>query len=105
MQDNLPQLDITEEKLIDEVRGIYAGLVMVEKECIEIDKQQSESPNKLSDNKWQALISLHRTLLHEHHDFFLASQNPSASEVLKRLPEKYVMPARMWRYGIHSFIH
>ena len=72
MQDNLPQLDTTEEKLIGEVRGIYAGLVMVEKKCIEIDKQQSESPNKLSDNKWQALISLHRTLLHEHHDFFLA---------------------------------
>lgn len=95
---------LTEEQLVNEVRGIYAGLVMVEKKCIEIDKQQAESPNKLSDYQWQALISLHRTLLHEHHDFFLASQHPSASPVLKRLSEKYAMPARMWRYGIHSFL-
>lgn len=95
---------ITEEQLINEVRGIYAGLVMVEKKCIEIDKQQSESKAELSQAQWQALISLHRTLLHEHHDFFLASQHPSATPVLKRLAEKYAMPARMWRYGIHSFL-
>jgi len=103
----LPQLEthpLTEEQLVNEVRGIYAGLVMVEKKCIEIDKQQAESKNKLSDHQWQALISLHRTLLHEHHDFFLASQHPSASPVLKKLAEKYAMPARMWRYGIHSFL-
>lgn len=93
-----------EEQLINEVRGIYAGLVMVEKKCIEIDKQQSESKTPLSPVQWQALIALHRTLLNEHHDFFLASQHPSASPVLKRLAEKYAMPARMWRYGIHSFL-
>jgi hypothetical protein len=95
---------ITDEQLINEVRGIYAGLVMVEKKCIEIDKQQSESKTALSPLQWQALIALHRTLLNEHHDFFLASQHPSASPVLKRLAEKYAMPARMWRYGIHSFL-
>lgn len=95
---------ITEEQLVNEVRGIYAGLVMVEKKCIEIDKQQTESKAELSAAEWQALISLHRTLLYEHHDFFLASQHPSASPVLKRLAEKYAMPARMWRYGIHSFL-
>lgn len=95
---------ITEEQLINEVRGIYAGLVMVEKKCIEIDKQQAQSKAELSSAQWQALIDVHRTLLNEHHDFFLASQHPSASLVLKRLPEKYAMPARMWRYGIHSFL-
>ncbi|OQD73360.1 hypothetical protein PENDEC_c015G02968 [Penicillium decumbens] len=95
---------ITEEQLINEVRGIYAGLVMVEKKCVEIVKQQMESDAELSGSQWQALISLHRTLLYEHHDFFLASQHPSASLVLKRLAEKYAMPARMWRYGIHSFL-
>jgi len=52
----------------------------------------------------QALIALHRTLLHEHHDFFLASQHPSASPSLKKLAQKYAMPARMWRHGIHSFL-
>lgn len=52
---------------------------------------------------WQALIAIHRTLLHEHHDF-LASQHPSSSPVLRRLATKYAMPARMWRHGIHSFL-
>ena len=42
-----------------------------------------------------ALIALHRTLLYEHHDFFLASQHPSASAALRRLATKYDMPARM----------
>ncbi|KAJ5107831.1 DNA/RNA-binding domain E.t1.c1-type [Penicillium angulare] len=97
---------ITEEQLISEVRGIYSGLVMVEQKCIDVDKQQAESESKteLSGSQWQALISLHRTLIYEHHDFFLASQHPSASKVLKNLAEKYAMPARMWRFGIHSLL-
>ena len=84
--------------------GIYAGLVMVEKKCVEIDQQQAATTNKLTNEQWQALIALHRTLLHEHHDFFLASQHPSSSPALKRLASKYAMPARMWRHGIHSFL-
>src|SRR5271155_5003971 len=95
---------ITQDQLVNEVKGIYAGLVMVEKKCVEIDQQQSQTKNKLSAEQWQALIALHRTLLHEHHDFFLASQHPSASPALRRLATKYAMPARMWRHGIHSFL-
>ncbi|QKX61675.1 uncharacterized protein TRUGW13939_08828 [Talaromyces rugulosus] len=95
---------ITEDQLINEVRAIYAGLVMVEKKCIDIDKQQTENPDELKHVQWQALIALHRTLLHEHYDFFLASNHPLASTVLKKLAEKYSMPSRMWRYGIHSFL-
>ena len=82
----------------------YVSLVMVEKKCVEIDQQQATTTNKLTDEQWQALIALHRTLLHEHHDFFLASQHPSSSPALKRLATKYAMPARMWRPGIHSFL-
>ncbi|KAK4229586.1 EST/SMG-like protein 1 [Podospora fimiseda] len=98
---------ISQEQLIAEVKGIYAGLVMVESKCIEVDNLQSQSNetiNKLNNEQWQALIALHRTLLHEHHDFFLASQHPSASLALRRLAAKYAMPARMWRHGIHSFL-
>ncbi|CAI7617585.1 unnamed protein product [Penicillium discolor] len=95
---------ISEEQLINEVRGIYTGLVMVEKKCIEIDKQQAQSKDELSQAQWQTFVSLHRTLLYEHHDFFLASQHPSAGPVLKELAQKYAMPARMWRYGVHSFL-
>jgi hypothetical protein len=100
---------ISQEQLVAEVKGIYAGLVMVEAKCVEVDTAQaahaaSESPQVLSNEQWQALIALHRTLLHEHHDFFLASQHPSANPALRRLASKYAMPARMWRHGIHSFL-
>ena len=98
---------ISQEQLVAEVKGIYAGLVMVESKCIEVDNAQSsqnDPANKLNNEQWQALIALHRTLLHEHHDFFLASQHPSASPALRRLAAKYAMPARMWRHGIHSFL-
>jgi hypothetical protein len=90
-----------------EIKGIYAGLVMVENKCIEVDTTQNthtDPNNRLNNEQWQALITLHRTLLYEHHDFFLASQHPSASPALRRLAAKYAMPARMWRHGIHSFL-
>ncbi|KAF1991083.1 hypothetical protein K402DRAFT_170744 [Aulographum hederae CBS 113979] len=103
--------DISQEQLAAEVKSIYAGLVMVESKCIHVDKAQSEtihadsdSDSEMADDHWQALIALHKTLLHEHHDFFLASQHPCASPVLKRLAAKYSMPARMWKHGIHSFL-
>jgi hypothetical protein len=102
---------ISQEQLVAEVKGIYAGLVMVEAKCIEVDNKQAtlaqadpSGQPKLNPEQWQALIALHRTLLHEHHDFFLASQHPSASPALRRLASKYAMPARMWRHGIHSFL-
>ncbi|ELQ35978.1 hypothetical protein OOU_Y34scaffold00674g1, partial [Pyricularia oryzae Y34] len=100
---------IGQEQLVAEVKGIYAGLVMVENKCIEVDNAQNSLNNdsaspKLNTDQWQALIALHRTLLHEHHDFFLASQHPSASPALRRLAAKYAMPARMWRHGIHSLM-
>ncbi|EXL66518.1 hypothetical protein FOPG_17312 [Fusarium oxysporum f. sp. conglutinans race 2 54008] len=60
----------------------------------------------LADGQWvsltaedfAALTALHPTLLQEHHDFFLASQHPSASAAT------YDMPARMWGHAIHSFL-
>ncbi|TGO07446.1 hypothetical protein BTUL_0275g00080 [Botrytis tulipae] len=101
---------ISQEQLVTEVKGIYAGLVMVEAKCIEVDNKQaglvkgSPTQPRLNNEQWQALTALHRTLLHEHHDFFLASQHPSASPSLRILPSKYAMPARMWRHGIQSFL-
>ncbi|KAK5188818.1 hypothetical protein LTR72_011402 [Exophiala xenobiotica] len=114
-QDGLPEKDfkmllqpetrpISQDQLVNEVKGIFAGLGMVEKKCVEIYQQQSQTTTKLSDEQWQALIALHRTLLQEHHDFFLASCHPTASRALRRLPTKYAMPARMWRHGIHPFL-
>ena len=103
---------ISHEQLVVEVKGIYAGLVMVEAKCIDIDERQSAAAQEkdpikrvtLKNDQWQSLIALHKQLLHEHHDFFLASQHPSASPALSRLAAKYSMPARMWRHGIHAFL-
>lgn len=82
---------------------------MVETKCIHVDRAQAAMPihgsnTKLTADRWQALIALHRTLLHEHHDFFLASQHPTQSTALRQLAVKYAMPARMWKHGIHSFL-
>lgn len=103
---------ISHEQLVVEVKGIYAGLVMVEAKCIDIDERQSMAAQEkdparkvnLKNDQWQSLIALHKQLLHEHHDFFPASQHPSASPALSRLAAKYSMPARMWRHGIHAFL-
>ncbi|EOA85900.1 uncharacterized protein SETTUDRAFT_111057, partial [Exserohilum turcica Et28A] len=76
--------------------------------CIHVDRAQVAAIQDLTTNlppeHWQALTVLHRTLLHEHRDFFLASQHPSASPALHRLAIKYSMPARVWKHGIHSFL-
>ncbi|CZR58968.1 uncharacterized protein PAC_08860 [Phialocephala subalpina] len=102
---------ISQDQLVAEVKGIYAGLVMVEAKCIEVDHKQAtlaqadlRAQSKLNNEQWQALIALHETLLHGHHDFFLASQHPSASPALRRLAEKYAMPDQMWFHGIDSFL-
>ena len=103
---------ISHDQLVIEVKGIYAGLVMVEAKCIDIDEKQSAAAQEkdlskkamLKNDQYQSLIALHKQLLHEHHDFFLASQHPAASPALSRLAAKYSMPARMWRHGIHAFL-
>lgn len=59
---------ISHEQLVVEVKGIYAGLVMVEAKCIDIDDRQSAAaqerdPSKkteLKNDQWQSLIALHK---------------------------------------------
>ncbi|KAK4561660.1 hypothetical protein LTR86_004339 [Recurvomyces mirabilis] len=96
---------ISEDQLTAEIKGIYAGLVIVEAKCINIDSAQASDLSMVLDaSQWQALIALHRTLLYEHHDFMMATQHPSATPALRALPIKYSMPARMWKHGIHAFL-
>jgi len=107
----LDSREISQEQLAAEIKSIYSSLSMVEAKCIHVDNAQAaefqsaeNGEASLAEDHWQALITLHRKLLHEHHNFFLASQHPSASPALKRLAAKYSMPARMWKHGIHSFL-
>ncbi|MCJ1436944.1 hypothetical protein MMC27_006327 [Xylographa pallens] len=90
---------ISHDQLALEIKGIYAGLVMVEAKCIDIEPKgslaaQKTDPStfkltKLDSEQWQALIALHKTLLHEHHDFFLASQHPSTFKLTKLDSEQW----------------
>ncbi|KAH6704280.1 hypothetical protein BKA61DRAFT_636082 [Leptodontidium sp. MPI-SDFR-AT-0119] len=82
---------ISQEQLIAEVKGIYAGLMMVEAKCIEVDNEQATlaqadptSQPRLNNQQWQALIS--------------------CIVPLKRLATKHAMSARLWRHAIHSFL-
>jgi hypothetical protein len=79
---------------------IYTGLATT-KDCIKINPQQADNVKQMANKQWKALITLHQTLLHEHHDFFMDNQHPPSSPALKRLANKYAVPARMWRHGIH----
>ena len=103
---------IPHEQMVTEVKGIYAGLVMVEAKCVGVEEDEALAAQKSVSNlratstneQWQALIALYKPFLHKHHDFFLASQPPSASPAPSRLAAKYSMPVRMWSHGIHSFL-
>jgi hypothetical protein len=39
---------ISQKQLVAEVKGIYAGLVMVEGKCIQVDPKQAVNPTKIS---------------------------------------------------------
>ncbi|KDN66992.1 hypothetical protein CSUB01_12284 [Colletotrichum sublineola] len=57
---------ITQEQFVAEVRGVFAGLVMVESKCIEVDNAQNSSSEGESDlrannKQWGALHRIQRT--------------------------------------------
>ncbi len=101
--------DVTMEQLVEEVKGIYEGIVMVEKKSVELFEEQRKllRPGNsigLTDVQIQALALLQRTLCNEHHDFLLACHHSKASSPLQKLATKYAMPARMWCHGVHTFL-
>jgi hypothetical protein len=93
---------IDSEQLGIEARGIYAAITLLEQRCTHYDN--AERDTALSDLQYQALFALHRSLLHEHCDFLLATQHPAADEKLRGSAVQCQMPARIWRHGIHSFL-
>jgi hypothetical protein len=106
--DLILQLDtkgISQDQLAEEVKHIYAGLTWVETTTIKLDEQKAADSKHgpLSFEAWKAMISTHKALLNEHHDFLVASQHPSAPE-LYRLAREYDIAGRMWKHGIHTLL-
>ncbi|PYH95343.1 hypothetical protein BO71DRAFT_206123 [Aspergillus ellipticus CBS 707.79] len=95
---------ITEEQLINDVRSIYGGIIMVEGRLLEQDAIMAATPIPAPHEKYRATSFVHRLLMIEHSDFFLASRHPIASAPIQALAENYAMPARFWRYGIHAHL-
>ncbi len=103
---------ISHDQLIEEVKEIYAELIMMKVMCINVNQKQfmkvqeknSSRQTNLSNEQWQILITLHKKLLHEHHDFLLISQHSSVNSTLSKLAAKYSMSARMWNHEIHAFL-
>lgn len=103
---------VSQEQLHAEVVSIYAGIERIESKCIRADSVQVDPRRQspcgqrivLAPAHWRALVGLHRALLYEHHDFFLASYHPSASPAIRHRSIEWSMPARMWKYGIHSLL-
>ncbi|RJE21989.1 hypothetical protein PHISCL_05654 [Aspergillus sclerotialis] len=93
-----------EERWNDEVHAILGGLAMMEAKCAEICKTLSESQEEISHQKWENISGLHRTLLSEHHDFYVAYHHPVASSIVMGLAERYQVPARMWNIGIFGLL-
>lgn len=96
---------ISHEQLVMEVRGIYAGLVMVESKCIDIDERQSAAAQQkdvskkvhLKNDEWQTLLALHQKLLHEHDELILAGQQSSATLKLRKLLAADIMSSSNWK--------
>ncbi|KAF5535181.1 hypothetical protein FNAPI_12150 [Fusarium napiforme] len=77
---------ISQEQLVAEVKSIYAGLVMVESKCIEVDKARS-TQGRLTLGEWQQLTAFHRYLCNEDDDPFKTYSDKTSSELGALLSE------------------
>lgn len=94
---------IDHDRLVAEVKGIYAGLMLLESKAKELDSNPP-AVGQYTAEQWTALNLLHTTLIREHYDFNVASQHPTARPALRRLLSKYSMPIRLWRHGVHAHL-
>src|SRR5436305_7936834 len=61
----------TPGQLVNEMKSIYAGLVMMEKKYVEINQQQSKTTNKLTGEQLQTLIALYQRNFRDKLQVFL----------------------------------
>jgi len=104
----IKQPPVPEPQLIQEIKSVYAGLLLLETKCIQVDQQVAlqyqGNERTITPVYWKALSEIHRKLLNEHVDMFLCSQHPSGGPALKRLIERYNIAARLWKHGIESYV-
>ena len=110
---------ITQEQLVNEVKGIYADLPKVEEKCVEISHTPMSSAN-IAEEQWQALVAPRCTSVHEHQGFLLLYHRPKAPRAFRLYPSartssnnysrsldtsnRFALPAQMWWHGIHALL-
>ncbi|EGX47219.1 hypothetical protein AOL_s00091g40 [Orbilia oligospora ATCC 24927] len=108
--DIIRQLDtapLLPEDVATEAKGIYDGIVMLEAKCIELVPEKAAAAidsKPLTDEECQSLITLHKTLLGEYHDFLWASQHHVATLSVNKLATKHNMPNRMCLHGVYNIL-
>lgn len=103
LQPCTPQL--SETHLEAEIAKALQKLQIVESACMDTDAKLLEARNSfVAPDQWLALMELHQTLLHEHHDFFMATNHPSATARQRKLAVIAQAPERLWKHGIHTFL-
>lgn len=98
---------VTESQIVEEIDQLYAKLSATETRCQTIVKNQSTAEARqrpITNLQWQALSSLHRTLLYDYHDILLASQHSSAPLMIKNMPVTRGLIDRHWSIGVYAYI-
>ena len=71
------------------------------------DKRRISKSSQTSETShgFKAHFAPHCTMLHEHHDFFLASQHTSSfREACEIFPTQYTQKTSLWKHGNHDFL-
>ncbi|ERF71699.1 hypothetical protein EPUS_05571 [Endocarpon pusillum Z07020] len=95
---------ITQEQLVNKIKGIHKGLMLVPKKRTNLVQQHVMIMIKLSIEQWQQFGAIYRTFLDRHHDIFFAPQHALCSSLRQKLAIKHVMHVGMWPDGVHSFL-
>lgn len=87
------------EDLISQVEDIDQSLVEADSQCL-LPYSETERPPNLSDESWEALIALHRSILYEPLGFFQTAREQPALLRLKSLYRRYDVPRPPWPYDL-----
>ncbi|KAK9239074.1 hypothetical protein V1525DRAFT_399090 [Lipomyces kononenkoae] len=107
----VPQLDYhrdTSQEVEQKVRSVYAKVVYLEGQCIEVDTKQEayawNHQSQFDESLWWDLIRLHERLIDEFEEFLFACHLVNATPAIQNLPKKYNIPSRMWKNGVSRLI-
>ncbi|KFY02133.1 hypothetical protein V490_00608 [Pseudogymnoascus sp. VKM F-3557] len=101
---------ISHKELLCLIKQTYASLLEDENKCIEEHAQlRRDAPSRTQlypdlIHRSKALMNLSKALINKHWNFLIACNSPYATDKMRCLPSREMMPARLWRHAIHSLL-